>query len=94
MYPILKKHSYSSMNTMGLNYVKEEALEFYVVHKLLYRINSLYKFIVSQMVEDGVENDNGGFVSRIVFSDEGTFHLSGNKLSATMSGYGVISNHT
>lgn len=27
------------------------------------------------MVEDGVENDNGGFVSCIVFSDEGTFHL-------------------
>lgn len=65
------------MSKLGLNYVKEEALEFYVVHKLLNRKNSLYKFIVSQMVEDGVENDNGGFVSRIAFSDKGTFQLCG-----------------
>lgn len=66
------------MSTMGLNNVKEEALEFtWFLSYYLYRINSLYKFIVSQMVEDGVENDNGGFVSSIVFCDEGTFHLSG-----------------
>lgn len=72
---ILKYRSFSSINSMGSNNVPLKRgssavlIGLYVYH----RINSLYEFILSQILDDGVKNDDEDFVLRVVL----IFHLSG-----------------
>lgn len=67
------------MNSMGSNNVPLErgssgvSIRFYVYH----RINSLYEFILSQMLDDGVENDDEDIVFCVVLKEDTIFHLSG-----------------